>query len=63
MKEFEQPKMQCPQCEAEYEDFDGLGVLYCVKCGFCKHASATHIDGKWICDYCGKDMIKDNNTN
>ena len=44
------PTMACPQCGAEYEDFDGLGVLHCDSCGYCKHASVT--DGQ--CDYCGQ---------
>ena len=44
------PAMACPQCGAEYDDFDGVGVLHCEHCGYCKHASIT--DGK--CDYCGQ---------
>lgn len=44
-----QPTMQCPRCKREYEDFDGLPVIYCEACGYCRHASRT--DG--ICDYCG----------
>ena len=60
MTEFDQPVMTCPQCGVEYKDFDGLGVLYCEKCGFCKHASLTmHENKRWRCDYCGKDMSID----
>jgi len=50
------PIMTCPQCGAEYEDFDGFGVLYCEKCGYCKHAGVT--DG--VCDYCGKEKTNEN---
>lgn len=49
--DFEQPKMNCPNCGAEYDDFDGFGVLFCPECRYCQHASVT--DGK--CDYCGKE--------
>ena len=56
MSEFRQPTMQCPQCSAEYEDLDGLSVLHCERCGYCKHASVTRKNGDWICDYCGKDI-------
>lgn len=59
---FEQPKMACPRCRKQYDDFDGFGVLYCPAdaggCGFCQHASA---DGEldaggakiWRCGFCG----------
>ena len=56
-----QPKMECPICEAEYDDFDGIGVVYCPKCGFCRHLSLTKIresrdgtkkDERWRCDAC-----------
>ncbi len=50
MEEIPMPKMICPQCGKEYDDFDGLGVLNCPRCGCCKHASVTN--GQ--CDYCGK---------
>ena len=42
--------MQCPKCKEEYRDFDGFGVLHCVKCGYCKHASITG----GVCEYCNK---------
>ena len=45
-----QPLITCPGCGAEYEDFDGIGLLYCRKCGYCRHASIT----AGQCDYCGK---------
>jgi len=56
MKNNEMPIMTCPKCGAEYEDFDGFGVLYCEKCGYCIHASIS--DGH--CDYCGikEELIK-----
>jgi len=41
--------IRCPKCSAEYEDFDGVGVLlFCEECKYCVHASIT--DG--YCDYC-----------
>lgn len=43
-----QTLMQCPQCNKVYDDFDGLGVLYCEQCGYCKHASYS----EGVCDYC-----------
>lgn len=46
---MDQPMMACPRCKREYPDFDGLPVIYCEACGFCRHASCT--DG--ACDYCG----------
>ena len=45
-----QPKVVCPKCGKEYDDFDGIEVLYCEVCGFCKHASMTG----GICDFCKK---------
>jgi len=42
------PKMQCPRCGHEKEDFDGLGMLHCIKCGWCEHAAVTGDR----CDYC-----------
>lgn len=54
ISEEEQPKMNCPQCDLEYEDFDGFGILHCEKCGYCVHAS---ISGD-VCDYCEK-IIKE----
>ena len=50
--EFDQPQMDCPQCGREYDDFDGIGVIYCAPpagCGFCRHMARS--DGR--CDYCG----------
>lgn len=44
------PMVPCPGCGAEYEDFDGFGVLHCNLCGYCAHPSIS--DG--VCDYCGK---------
>jgi hypothetical protein len=49
---FVQPKMACPRCAREYDDFDGLGVLFCPPpdgCGYCRHAARD--DGR--CAYCG----------
>ena len=47
----EQPTMNCPQCRKEYEDFDGVGVVYCEPpegCGFCRHLALTG----GACDFC-----------
>ena len=49
-EQIEMPQMDCPKCTATYDDFDGLGVLYCHQCGYCKHAS--WIDG--VCQFCGE---------
>ena len=51
---YEQPTMTCPRCGAEYEDFDGFGVVYCEACGFCRHVSRSGAGpGRWVCDCCG----------
>jgi len=56
---FEQPRMECPRCGKEYDDFDGVGVVYCDPldggCGYCRHvARSGTADGKWRCDFCGQ---------
>lgn len=56
MNKEKQPIKECPKCGQEFLDFDGLGVLYCEECGFCKHASQSEKDGKWTCDYCGEEV-------
>ncbi len=57
MSEFEQPTMNCPACDREYEDFDGVGVVYCAPtegCGFCRHVAKTGDGaGRMVCDFCG----------
>jgi ribosomal protein L37AE/L43A len=52
---MKQPKMYCPECNAEYDDFDGFGILYCEKCGYCSHASVTGD----ICQFCKKNIKKE----
>lgn len=54
MGDYEQPTMTCPRCGAEYEDFDGFGVVFCERCRFCRHLSRDG-DGKggMVCSYCG----------
>lgn len=42
--------IRCPRCEARHEDYDGLGVLFCEKCGYCTHSSITSN----TCDFCGE---------
>lgn len=64
MSEFEQPMMDCPKCGKEYEDFDGVGVVFCSPevggCGFCRHLGFDHIEnGKMRCNFCG--VVKDQN--
>jgi len=47
----EQPTMNCPTCGKEYDDFDGVGVVYCEPpegCGFCRHLALTG----GVCDFC-----------
>lgn len=50
--------IECPKCGAEQEDFDGFGVLYCEKCGYCTHAS---VDGN-VCGLCKKTMPEVSNA-
>lgn len=50
--QYDLPSMECPKCLADYIDYDGFGVLYCERCGYCKHASI--IDGKCLC--CGQSI-------
>lgn len=55
---FVQPTMDCPRCGTTYDDFDGLGVVFCDACGFCRHVTWS---GDWpgggrpemVCDFCG----------
>lgn len=55
MKDFKHPTMECPRCKRVYDDFDGVGVVYCEPCGFCRHVARSG-DGKgnWKCDFCGE---------
>lgn len=39
----------CPKCNAEQEDCDGFGVVFCERCGYCTHSSITGDE----CDFCG----------
>ena len=54
------PTMRCPACAKEYDDFDGVGVVYCAPpngCGFCRHVAriGKKRDGRtvMVCEYCG----------
>ena len=54
------PTMRCPACAEEYDDFDGVGVMYCAPpngCGFCRHVAriGKKRDGRtvMVCEYCG----------
>ena len=42
------PVATCPHCRAPQADYDGFGVLYCERCGYCAHPSLT--DG--VCELC-----------
>ena len=46
----DQPTMTCPKCGGEMEDFDGIGVLAHLECGYCTHPS---LDGN-VCGICQK---------
>lgn len=47
------PRTQCPQCLAWQDDLDGFGVLHCLACGYCTHAStATDVFGNETCGLC-----------
>ena len=52
---MDQPQMQCPNCHAYEDDFDGFGMLAHTKdafangCGWCSHPSR---DGD-MCNICG----------
>lgn len=50
---LEQPMMDCPRCGAEYEDFDGFGVVFCPACKFCRHLSRDKKPEGWVCGFCG----------
>ncbi len=52
-----QETMVCPQCGAEIDDFDGLGVLS-HSCGYCTHPNSTLEDGRWICGFCSKEVTR-----
>ena len=47
-----QPTMNCPRCKKEYEDFDGVGVVFCDPktggCGFCRHVARSG----GVCEMC-----------
>ena len=49
------PTVICPGCGAEITDYDGFGVLYHEACGYCTHASISGVDGRMVCDLCGRD--------
>lgn len=52
-----QPVMECPNCGAEYDDFDGFGVTYCEACGYCQHTAADGAPP--VCVMCGKTQMED----
>jgi DNA-directed RNA polymerase subunit M/transcription elongation factor TFIIS len=52
----EMPKMSCPKCGKEYDDFDGLSFSYCPACGYCSHPAIDGDDDKLICGVCGREV-------
>jgi DNA-directed RNA polymerase subunit M/transcription elongation factor TFIIS len=50
------PKMSCPKCGKEYDDFDGLSFSYCPACGYCSHPAIDGNDDKLICGVCGREV-------
>jgi rubredoxin len=49
----EMPKIQCPNCGALHEDFDGLPLVHCTVCGWCMHPnSSIDNNGREICGIC-----------
>ena len=43
---------QCPKCWNIEEDFDGVGMQHCYKCGYCQHSV---MNGS-VCELCGKEV-------
>lgn len=39
----------CPECKLELIDSDGFGFVYCPRCKYCVHPSATN----GVCNICG----------
>jgi hypothetical protein len=50
------PKMKCPKCGAEYDDFDGLPLVFCTVCGYCSHPASTRKHGRELCETCGREI-------
>jgi ribosomal protein L37AE/L43A len=49
------PMTGCPRCGRLTVDMDGFGVLHCIACGYCTHASQSGDEaGLFRCDFCGK---------
>jgi predicted RNA-binding Zn-ribbon protein involved in translation (DUF1610 family) len=53
------PKMRCPKCGKEYDDYDGFSFSYCPACGYCSHPSSSIENGKEICGACGREINKE----
>jgi hypothetical protein len=43
------PETECPKCGYWQPDYDGFGVMLCVKCAWCSHASIVGDE----CQLCG----------
>lgn len=50
MSDAAAPLLACPACGVETPDFDGFGVLFCDRCGYCRHPAITGDR----CDLCGR---------
>lgn len=55
MDEEEMPQSQCPYCKWWQDDPDGFGVQKCDHCGHCRHPCETEVNGRWVCDLCGRE--------
>lgn len=54
------PMMSCPRCGKEQPDFDGIGVIFCEVCRFCRHLSRGFPAAEGVCNYCGdRDVAED----
>lgn len=61
--QFYRPEMDCPACGKVYEDFDGVGVVYCPPdqggCGYCRHLARSGPPIRSVCDFCGDVEVRD----
>lgn len=42
------PIVTCPKCGVTSSDFDGFGLQFCARCGYCAHPALTGD----TCDLC-----------
>jgi hypothetical protein len=53
---MEADKIKCPKCGAEYDDYDGLPLRYCTRCGYCNHGATTRKKHLEVCEVCGREI-------